>query len=70
MHDSKYPVYCIRDGKIRDGYIIFCDTLNIFNGCDFHGEEDVCKRCKESINAQVWNKKGFFDITEQNPLRP
>ena len=70
MHESKYPVWCIRDQRIRSGYIIFTSTVNVFNGCSYHGGESVCQKCKDSINSQIWNRKEFYDISEDNPLRP
>ena len=70
MHSSKYPIYCIRDHEIKYGHIIFTSTVKVFNGCDFHGQEAICLRCKDSINAQVWNRQEFYDISEDNPLRP
>lgn len=70
MHSSKFPTWCMRDQCVRDGYIVFTSTVNIFNGCEFHGDEDICTRCKDSINAQVWNRQDFFDISKDNPLRP
>lgn len=66
----KVPVWCIRDGQLRTGYIQRVDDTAIYNECDFANGLLECSRCRDEINRQIFEGIDYLGITEQNPLRP